>query len=302
MLASAGNADANNANASHYPSDSSHANVLSVAATNSRDLISGFSQWGSASVHLAAPGEAVLTTANNSTYAVVSGTSFSSPHAAGIAALVAESTGATDYRQIKAHLLNGTVNGRDAFGALVPGQDVEAVPGRVTTGRLDGARALADPVGGVLIIAGININDTASGNGNGVLDPGETALLDVTLSNVWTTELGVAGTLSVPNNTALVVHNATPVMFGNIVENAQTTSPFSVTLADTVTGNEQFFLQLDLTSTTSGTLPSRYFYVEVGCSSQKLCTQRPYPIGPRTRLGEVIVFWYRKTLSIWVWR
>ncbi len=264
IVASAGNADANNDTAAHYPSDSDHPNVLSVAATDARDRVARFSQWGPMTVDLAAPGDLIRTTANDNGFAVVSGTSFSAPHVAGVAALVQAATAAADYRQLKAHLLFGTVNGTDALGPVTPGQDKEAVPGRVATDRLDAAKALSGPAGGVPVITAVNIDDSATGNGNGALDPGETALLEITLSNVWADELNVTGTLSTADSAAISVNDITPKSFGSIIQDGVGSASFSVTLSNGVVGNEQLFMQLDLASSSSGALPTRYFFLEVG--------------------------------------
>lgn len=263
ILASAGNADASNDTAAHYPSDEPQANVLSVAATDSRDRIANFSQWGASSVHIAAPGERILTTANGDAYASVSGTSFSAPHAAGVAALIQAKTGASDYEQIKAHLLHGTVDGRDQLGPVVPGQDKEAIPGRTATGRLDADMALTGPTGGVVVVSRVEIDDAATGNGNRRLDPGETAQLNVTLTNVWS-DIAVSGTLSSPDSGSIVVNDLAPVAFGTISRNEQATASFSVTLSSALVGNQQLFMKLDLSSANGDSLPARYFYVEVG--------------------------------------
>jgi subtilisin family serine protease len=61
--------------------------VISVAATDQSDRIAKFSSSGSY-VDLAAPGVMITTTAMGGGYATVSGTSFASPVAAGVAALV----------------------------------------------------------------------------------------------------------------------------------------------------------------------------------------------------------------------
>ncbi len=264
MIASAGNADANNGFASHYPSNATQNNILSVASSDSRDRISGFSQWGADSVHLAAPGDLIRTTANNNSFATVSGTSFSAPHVAGVAALIYANASTTDYRQVKASLLNGTTEGRDALTPVTPGQSKEAIPGRVATGRLDANTALSVPSGGVLLLSDVTVDDAATGNGNGKLDPGETAQLQVTLHNVWTDETAVTASLSTTDSADISVNDVTPVLFGDIAKDTQATANFSVTLSNTVSGNRQLFMRLDLTSATSAMLPSRYFYQEVG--------------------------------------
>jgi subtilisin family serine protease len=61
--------------------------VLTVGATNSTDTMAGFSTTGN-NQDLAAPGVGILTTTRGSIYGSWSGTSFSAPIAAGVAALV----------------------------------------------------------------------------------------------------------------------------------------------------------------------------------------------------------------------
>lgn len=61
--------------------------LVVVSATTSSDARSSFSSYGTA-VSLAAPGSGIYTTGTNGTYKSVNGTSFSSPIAAGVAALM----------------------------------------------------------------------------------------------------------------------------------------------------------------------------------------------------------------------
>jgi len=61
--------------------------VVAVSATTSSDTLSGFSNYGNW-VALSAPGESILTTDNGGGYGYHSGTSFSSPIAAGLGALI----------------------------------------------------------------------------------------------------------------------------------------------------------------------------------------------------------------------
>lgn len=62
--------------------------VVSVAATDNRDQRAAFSTFN-ADVEVAAPGVNILSTWNNGGYRVSSGTSMATPHAAGVAAIIA---------------------------------------------------------------------------------------------------------------------------------------------------------------------------------------------------------------------
>lgn len=82
IVAAAGNSGNNKPS---YPA--AYDNVLSVAATDSKDAKASFSNFGT-TVDIAAPGVGILTTDFDNTYNSVDGTSFSSPITAGAAALV----------------------------------------------------------------------------------------------------------------------------------------------------------------------------------------------------------------------
>ncbi len=82
VFASAGNS---NVITLTYPAACNHA--VAVAATDSADRKASFSNYGSW-ITVSAPGAGIYTTANGGAYASVSGTSFSSPITAGVAALI----------------------------------------------------------------------------------------------------------------------------------------------------------------------------------------------------------------------
>jgi subtilisin family serine protease len=66
------------------------ANVIGVASSSDYDTISSFSNFGPEVAWIAAPGEGIVTTYPFNTYAAAWGTSFSTPFAAGTAALLAD--------------------------------------------------------------------------------------------------------------------------------------------------------------------------------------------------------------------
>lgn len=94
--------------------------VLGVAASTSTDARSGFSNFGAATVDLAAPGSGILSTtfSSNLSYGTLSGTSMATPHAAGAAALLSAYNPALSAASLKATLMN-TVDPVPAFAGIV---------------------------------------------------------------------------------------------------------------------------------------------------------------------------------------
>jgi len=105
FVAAAGNNGSNNDTVPFYPAGYNAPNVVAVAATDNRDQIASFSNFGAASVDLGAPGVNVLSTTIGNTYSFFSGTSMATPHVSGAAALVL-SVCSLDTAALKSNLLN----------------------------------------------------------------------------------------------------------------------------------------------------------------------------------------------------
>ncbi len=84
LVAAAGN---ESTNARVYPA-SLNGHVVGIASTTDSDTRSSFSNYGTADVWIAAPGENIVSTYPGGTYGSASGTSFSSPLVAGAATLL----------------------------------------------------------------------------------------------------------------------------------------------------------------------------------------------------------------------
>ena len=133
-----------------YPANYNIPNVLSVAATDRYDNLAGFSNFGAATVDLAAPGVDVASTVPGNGYAYMSGTSMATPHVAGVAALAFAHKPSATVAEVRSALLSGV----DALSNL---------SGKVATGgrlnALNTLRALGNSLSGVAY-------DDADGDGS----------------------------------------------------------------------------------------------------------------------------------------
>jgi subtilisin family serine protease len=124
FVAAAGNDSTNNEENRHYPSSYSNDNIVSVASIDKDGDLSEFSNFGSISVDIAAPGRSILSTGNNfdSDYRYLSGTSMATPHVSGILALLKARYPAEDYQTLINRLLGGAQPDTRYEGQLVSGR------------------------------------------------------------------------------------------------------------------------------------------------------------------------------------
>lgn len=121
--------------APHYPGSYTNPAILTVASSTSTDARSSFSNFGTTTVDLAAPGSSIYSTTfgSNTSYGLMSGTSMATPHVTGAAALVAAQHPNLSAISLKATLMN-SVDALAAWSGVVK-----------TGGRLNVFRALSQP-------------------------------------------------------------------------------------------------------------------------------------------------------------
>ena len=178
LVAAAGNEFADNDLVPTYPASVPLPNVISVAATDRFDTIVPFSNIGRHTVHLAAPGNEILSTTPNNTYSVFSGTSMAAPHVTGVAALLKAQDPSRDWRAIKNLILAGgdtlpvtgeTITSKrlNAFGAL------SCTNSPVTSRVLPVKATISGAVGIPIVLSVYNINCAApAGNVTVQVNPG----------------------------------------------------------------------------------------------------------------------------------
>lgn len=245
-VTSAGNDDSNiDRGQLNYPANYDADNIVSVASISRQGQITSFSQYGPLTVDVAAPGLQIVTTAihNGYTTAGVSGTSFSSPYVAGVAALIRSQYPSADYHEVKARLIESGQNGDNAK---------ELTAG----GRVDADAALDMAARPSLVVKSVAL-DAA---GNHVLDPGETVTMHVVVQNLWQAAANVR--ISAAASNGIIVNNG-PLALGSIAQSGTASADFSISVPAGISGHLYENFTFTLTAD-GGYSATRHYEDEVG--------------------------------------
>jgi len=192
FIAAAGNNGTNNDTTPHYPSNYYLPNVISVAATDNKDALASFSEYGRRTVHIGAPGVGIYSTTLGTSYEYLQGTSMATPMVSGLIALLAAQDNTRTWKQLKnlaiaggkdiASLDTTTVSGRrirawdtDGTGSMTCSNQT------VTSTVYPISSATTVVMGGSQGLAVLNINCGSPGGVVTVTGTGPTSVSDIYL-------------------------------------------------------------------------------------------------------------------------
>ena len=196
FVAAAGNDGRNNDATANYPSSYTAANLLAVAATDANDNLASFSNFGAATVDLAAPGVSIYSIVPGSRYAAYSGTSMATPHVSGVAALAWAIAPNATVAEVRSAILQGADRLASLQGKMVTGGRLNAY----NTLRLLAGGPRAPTIGALSVSpAAATLGATVTLTASGVSDPdgsvtGVSFYEDTNGSGLWDTSDALLGT------------------------------------------------------------------------------------------------------------
>lgn len=129
IIAAAGNESSNNDVNPLYPANLALDSVVSVAATDVAGNLASYSNYGAGTVHIAAPGSQIWSTALQSSgyqYRTSSGTSMASPLVSGVVSLIAAANPSLSMLQVRSILLSAVRSLPSLQGYVITGAIVDA--------------------------------------------------------------------------------------------------------------------------------------------------------------------------------
>lgn len=158
FVAASGNESSNSNKSNYYPAKYPLDNIISVTAINSAKKVLSSSNWGNKTVHIAAPGENILSTLPNNNYGRMTGTSQATAFVSGVGALLYAQNKEFDYQAVRNRILS-TVEEEQHLRSKT-----------IKSGKLNAWRALAMqpavPLTGVNDTSGANLLPQFTNAGN----------------------------------------------------------------------------------------------------------------------------------------
>jgi subtilisin family serine protease/subtilisin-like proprotein convertase family protein len=265
FVAAAGNFSSDTDQFPNYPSGYDAENIVSVAATDRRDVLADFSNWGATTVDLAAPGVDTVSTWPGGGYESLSGTSMATPHVSGAAALVLSSNETLSVAELKEAL-------------FVSGDPLDQLGPITVTGRRLNAAAALDEAGPPVPRFNLSVAPGAR-----VISQGESTSYTVDVSTV----AGFTGDVALSVATTPAI-DATVTVTPNVVSAPGTATVTVVTSEATARGS----YSIAITGTSGDLVKTRTVQLRVRAAGTVEIpfpsTDTPLPIPDVTTITSVI--------------
>ncbi len=220
-----------------FSSPAAYKGVLSVANTNANDVKDPSSTYGSW-IDIAAPGTNILSTVPSGGYTYMTGTSMASPCAAGVAALVKSHFPSYTPQQV-AEQVRITSDNIDAKNPLYVH--------RIGFGRVNPYRALTLSSPSVRMTS-FAFSDTVLGNGNGIIDPGETLQVTLSWKNYLAPTTNAQVTLTSLSPYATVIKGTTALgQLGTMQTATNAADPYVIAIKPTIPVNYRLAFTVTIT-------------------------------------------------------
>ncbi|NOY06373.1 MAG: S8 family serine peptidase [Chlorobi bacterium] len=230
-------AAAGNDNSEKFSSPAAYPQILAVSNVTSNDVKNGSSNYGTW-VDVAAPGTRILSTvsrpANGYQSAGWSGTSMASPVAAGVAALVLAKNPNMTPLQVAMQVRVTSDN--------IDGKNAARFKRKLGYGRVNAYRALTEQSPAVRLSSHA-ISDSKTGNGNGIIDPGEDIAVTMKFKNYLAPTTNAIVTLTTTSNYVEIV-DGTFILgtMGTGDEKENGANPFVIRIKQNIPLNEEINL------------------------------------------------------------